>query len=67
MVESDEKSSYGKRPLWQWIAIYAVIGAIIYGVIYYFVFAHKSGGYSSNSNNSSLQQQNTQQKNPNGY
>lgn len=35
---------YGKRPLWQWILLYIVIGAIVYGLIYYFVFA-KKGGY----------------------
>lgn len=34
---------YGKRPLWQWIAIYVVIGLVVYGVIYYFVFAKKGG------------------------
>lgn len=38
MVE-EYKAEYGKRPLWQWIAIYAVIGLIIYGLIYYFVIA----------------------------
>jgi hypothetical protein len=35
---------YGKRPLWQWIAIYAVVGLVVYGVMYYFAFAPK-GGY----------------------
>lgn len=24
----------GKRPLWQWILIYLIIGVIVYGVIY---------------------------------
>lgn len=37
-----------KRPLWQWVIIYAVIGAVVYGVVYYLFFANK-GGYSSNS------------------
>lgn len=32
---------YGKRPLWQWILLYIVIGAVVYGVIYYFFFASK--------------------------
>lgn len=45
---SGDKKGYGKRPLWQWIAIYVVIGAIVYGLIYYFVIAKKGGGYSSN-------------------
>ncbi len=35
---------YGKRPLWQWVLIYAVIGAIIYGGVYYF-FLRPGGGY----------------------
>ena|SRR3989344_2889765 len=35
---------YSKRPVWQWIAIYAVIGAVVYGAIYYFFLA-KKGGY----------------------
>lgn len=39
---------YGKRPMWQWILIYVVIGAIVYGLIYYFVLA-KRGGYSQNN------------------
>lgn len=55
-------SGYGKRPLWQWILIYVIIGAIVYGLIYYFVIA-KRGGYNSGYNNSntnpSYQQSNT--------
>lgn len=43
------KSSYGERPLWQWIVLYAVIGLVVYGLIYYFVFAKKGGGYNYNS------------------
>ena len=44
----EEKNySYGKRPLWQWIVIYVLIGAVIYGLVYYFVLA-KKGGYSYN-------------------
>lgn len=37
---------YGKhkRPLWQWIVAYIVIGGIVYGIIYY-VWAARSGGY----------------------
>ncbi len=38
-------NNYGKRPVWQWILIYVVIAAVVYGLIYYFVFA-KKGGYS---------------------
>lgn len=38
-----EEKAYGKKPLWQWILIYVVIGGIIYGLIYYFVLAGKGG------------------------
>lgn len=41
---------YGKRPLWQWIVLYVVIGAVVYGAVYYFFLA-KKGGYSSNPTN----------------
>ncbi len=37
------EASYGKRPMWQWVAVYLVIGLVIYGVVYYFVFAKKGG------------------------
>ena len=49
MEESSEKKSYGygKRPLWQWVLLYVVIGAVVYGLIYYFVFA-KKGSYTTN-------------------
>ncbi len=59
MAESYNKTgSYGKRPMWQWVLIYIVIGGIIYGLIYYFVFA-KKGGYSTSiapSSNNQVQQ-----------
>lgn len=48
MENIPQKSGYGKRPLWQWIVLYLVVGAVAYAAIYYFVFA-KRGGYDSNS------------------
>ena len=45
---------YNKRPLWQWIAIYLILGIIIYGAIYYF-FLNKNNGYNYNNNKSSTQ------------
>ncbi|HSX27517.1 MAG TPA: hypothetical protein VLG25_01905 [Patescibacteria group bacterium] len=39
------KYSYGKRPMWQWVVIYLVLAAVVYGLIYVFVI-HKSGGTS---------------------
>jgi uncharacterized cupredoxin-like copper-binding protein len=47
-MEEEKKYSYGKRPLWQWIVLYVVVGLVVYGLIYYFVLA-KKGGYSNNS------------------
>jgi len=44
-----DSSGYGKRPLWQWVVLYLVVGAIVYGLIYYFVLAKKGGGYNYNS------------------
>jgi hypothetical protein len=40
-----KKSSYGKRPVWQWVVIYLVLAVIIYGLIY-IVFIHKGSGSS---------------------
>jgi len=28
---------YGKRPVWQWVVIYVIVAAVVYGVIYYFM------------------------------
>ncbi len=43
-VDEDRKGEvYGKRPLWQWVLIYVVIGAILYGLIYYLVIAKRGG------------------------
>lgn len=42
-------NEYGKRPLWQWVIIYLVIGGIIYAGIYYF-FLSKKGGYTPPAN-----------------
>ncbi len=37
--QDQRRGGYNKRPLWQWIIIYLIIGAIIYGLIYYFIIA----------------------------
>ena len=37
----DYPTDYGKRPLWQWLVIYLIIGGLIYAAIYYFYFAKK--------------------------
>lgn len=46
--------SYAKRPLWQWVVLYVIIGAIVYGLIYYFVFA-KRGSYTYQQNSQQYQ------------
>ncbi|MDD4989377.1 MAG: hypothetical protein PHV42_03040 [Candidatus Pacebacteria bacterium] len=57
MTEQKYGSGYGKRPVWQWVLIYLVIGGIVYGIIYYFAYAPK-GGYTTpagTTNNNSQQ------------
>ena len=46
--QTNQNYGYGKRPLWQWILIYIVVGGLIYGLVYYF-FLNKNGGYNTNS------------------
>ncbi|KKQ25287.1 MAG: hypothetical protein US62_C0002G0032 [Candidatus Woesebacteria bacterium GW2011_GWA1_37_8] len=49
-------ASYKKRPLWQWLLIYAVVAVVAYGLIYYFVIAKKtSNPYSQKQTTSSTQ------------
>ena len=36
--KSTQGYGYGKRPLWQWVALYVVLGIIVYGLIYWFFF-----------------------------
>lgn len=52
MAEEYSKG-YGKRPLWQWIVLYVIVGGVIYAGIYYFVIA-KRGGYGSSSGQNSI-------------
>lgn len=36
---------YGKRPVWQWVAIYLIAAVIIYGLVYYlFINGGDDGG-----------------------
>jgi hypothetical protein len=35
---------YGKRPVWQWVVIYLVVAAIVYGLIYYLFMRGEGGG-----------------------
>lgn len=53
MEDEEKKYNYGKRPLWQWLVLYAVIAVVAYGLVYYFVLAKNGGanflGYNSSS------------------
>lgn len=49
-------SAYKKRPIWQLILIYVVVAAVIYGLIYYFVFYKKGKSYSSQNSNTTQKQ-----------
>jgi len=52
MAEYDDKgaygSGYGKRPMWQWILLYVIIGGILYYGVYYYFLKDK---YSNNGSN----------------
>lgn len=52
-----ENNYYSKKSLWKWILLYLAIGAVAYGLIYYFFF-YKKGGYNYNSQNYQTQTQN---------
>jgi len=58
---SEEKSGYGggygKRPLWQWILLYVVIAGVLYGIVYYFVFARNGYGAAPAADTSSATQE----------
>ena len=58
--EESVQSSYKKRPKWQLILIYAVVGAVIYGLIYYFVFYKKGNSYASKNYNNAQNQSSSQ-------
>lgn len=45
--KSYPRSYYGKRPLWQWILIYLIIGGVVYAVVYYFIIAKNNMSYST--------------------
>lgn len=51
------KSAYGKRPLWQWIALYVVVGIIVYGAIYY-GYMRKQNPYNNQASSSQQTQTN---------
>lgn len=57
---SNYSSSYKKMPIWQWVVIYLIIAAVVYGLIYYLVIARKNNNM--NTTNIQQTQKTTQQK-----
>ena len=50
--EEKKTSEYGKRPLWQWILVYAAVAVVLYGLIYYIVLSKNgSNPYSQTGTN----------------
>jgi uncharacterized cupredoxin-like copper-binding protein len=43
-MEEEKQYGYGKRPLWQWLILYAVIAVVVYGLVYYFVLPKNGKG-----------------------
>lgn len=44
VANEPKKGGYGKRPIWQWVLIYLVVGGIIYYGVWYFALKG-DGGY----------------------
>lgn len=61
---NEEKTGYGKRPLWQWIVLYMVVGGVLYGLVYYVFFAGKGGYNYGTTNTASETQTQTQTTSP---
>src|SRR3989344_6735866 len=59
MEYEEKKYGYGKRPLWQWILLYAVIGVVLYALVYYFFFANGSTNYGTQKQAERAPQNNT--------
>jgi len=37
--DSQPTKGYGKRPMWQWVVIYLIVAAVLYGLIYLIFFS----------------------------
>jgi plastocyanin len=47
--ETNSSGGYGKRPVWQWVLLYVVIGGIVYAGVYYFIINKNGSGYTTNT------------------
>lgn len=46
MANGKSSKGYGKRSALQWVIIYLLVGAIVYGLVYLLFMRGGSGGYS---------------------
>lgn len=53
-VSASKKGGYGRRPLWQWILLYVVIGAVVYYGIYYYYTHRKTTATNGGTTNTSI-------------
>jgi len=60
--KENSSSSYNKRPLGQWIAIYALVAIVIYGLVYYLFLSKKQSPYSTSTQETSVSQTSPTQK-----
>lgn len=42
--KNTQSKAYGKRSMWQWILIYILVAAVVYGLIYLVFIRDGSGG-----------------------
>ena len=45
-METANNSAYTRKPLWQWVLIYIILGGLAYGIVYY-LFVTKNNTYST--------------------
>lgn len=51
------KNAYGHRPLWQWIFIYLLVGALVYSLVYALFFSRGNYRKSVSAPSSGVMQQ----------
>lgn len=43
--KKNNSKSYSKRPVWQWVLLYLIVGGFVYFVIYWFIFRQGNSYY----------------------
>jgi len=51
--DMQNSKGYSKRPLWQWILLYVIVGGLIYFAIYYFYMRNHTNPYGNSSQSQS--------------